>query len=384
MKRLAFLDNLKVAMTVLVIAHHLAITYGAEGSWYYYERPVEPLSRFLLTVFTAVNQSYFMGFFFFISGYFTPTSLDRKGTARFLVDRVVRLGIPLILFGLLVSPILEYVKSIRETHEVFLLGVCFRGYLAAPYFAPGPLWFAETLLLFSLGYALLRRRRASIVGAGSITPPIAALALLIGVATFLVRIWYSPGREWHHLQLAFFPQYLFLFFAGVIAQRRDLLARLPDRALRLWAPVAALSFGALLAVVGLFGGVEETRAVALGGARWQSLLWSTVEAFECVGICVSLLIVFRRRWNDQRPLIRKMTKDAFAVYVLHAPIIVLLAVAARGVALHPLLKFVAVTLVAVPVCFVIGNLFHRLSLAQRVFCRRKPPKRAKGRDTKPG
>ena len=33
-----------------------------------------------LTLLTAVNQAFFMGFFFLVSGYFTPGSYDRKGS----------------------------------------------------------------------------------------------------------------------------------------------------------------------------------------------------------------------------------------------------------------------------------------------------------------
>ena len=44
-----------------------------------------------------------MGLFFLISGYFVPRAYDRKGATAFLKDRFRRLGIPLLLFGLLVT-----------------------------------------------------------------------------------------------------------------------------------------------------------------------------------------------------------------------------------------------------------------------------------------
>src|SRR5262245_19326225 len=102
--RLEYLDSLKLFLTVLVIAHHVAISYGAAGSWFFIERESSPLFRDLGTLFTTTNQFYFMGLFFFISGYFTPGALDRKGARRFLRDRFIRLGIPLVLFVTLVSP----------------------------------------------------------------------------------------------------------------------------------------------------------------------------------------------------------------------------------------------------------------------------------------
>src|SRR5262245_9401324 len=95
--RLVFIDNLRVVLTVLVMLHHLAITYGAPGDWYYNEAPVLDMpSSLLFTLFVATNQAFFMGFFFLISGYFIPSPYNRKGARLFLQDRLLRLGIPLL------------------------------------------------------------------------------------------------------------------------------------------------------------------------------------------------------------------------------------------------------------------------------------------------
>ena len=45
-----------------------------------------------------------MGFLFFLGGLFVPSSYDRKGAARFLRDRFIRLGVPSLLFMLVVHP----------------------------------------------------------------------------------------------------------------------------------------------------------------------------------------------------------------------------------------------------------------------------------------
>jgi len=36
-KRIHYLDNIRIYLTVIVILQHLAITYGAPGGWYYRE-----------------------------------------------------------------------------------------------------------------------------------------------------------------------------------------------------------------------------------------------------------------------------------------------------------------------------------------------------------
>ena len=76
--RIAYLDNLRILVTILVVLHHVAITYGAPGDWYFYDTPVSELGIVLLTIFVALNSSFFMGLFFLLAGYFTPRSRDRR------------------------------------------------------------------------------------------------------------------------------------------------------------------------------------------------------------------------------------------------------------------------------------------------------------------
>ena len=89
------------------------VFFGAEG----YRTPpfwdarfdVGPLSFTgqTLIVFGACGsflQAFIMGLLFFISGYFTPRSLDRKGLFRFISDRFVRLGLPTLIYMLMALP----------------------------------------------------------------------------------------------------------------------------------------------------------------------------------------------------------------------------------------------------------------------------------------
>jgi len=72
--RLFFLDHLRVQLSILVVLFHLAAIYGANGAFYYVDPnvPQDKLASLVLLVFILVNQAYFMGCFFLISGYFTP------------------------------------------------------------------------------------------------------------------------------------------------------------------------------------------------------------------------------------------------------------------------------------------------------------------------
>jgi fucose 4-O-acetylase-like acetyltransferase len=107
--RLFYIDNLRILLTILVIMHHLAIGYGAPGDWIYNERgPMSDVSTILMTLFLALNQSFFMGVFFMVSSYFSPGSIDRRGSKAFLLDRLKRLGIPLIFYVFVINPLTLY------------------------------------------------------------------------------------------------------------------------------------------------------------------------------------------------------------------------------------------------------------------------------------
>jgi fucose 4-O-acetylase-like acetyltransferase len=80
-KRLHYLDHLKVVLTVLVIAHHASQAYAPlSGDWLI----SNPTKSAALMPFQTVNAAFFMGLFFLISGYFVPGAYDRKsaGIAR--------------------------------------------------------------------------------------------------------------------------------------------------------------------------------------------------------------------------------------------------------------------------------------------------------------
>ena len=59
-------DNIRVFLTVLVVLHHLMITYAGSGSWYYLEPPQDFAAIAVGSWTLSVNQAFFMGLFLFI------------------------------------------------------------------------------------------------------------------------------------------------------------------------------------------------------------------------------------------------------------------------------------------------------------------------------
>ena len=113
MKRLSYIDNLRWVMIMLVVSMHAAVTYSHLGSWYYMEdTPVSQAETGIFGTYQVFLQSFFMGFLFFIAGYFVPGAYDKKGPGKFLMDRAYRLGLPLLFFVFLLQPISIYCISL--------------------------------------------------------------------------------------------------------------------------------------------------------------------------------------------------------------------------------------------------------------------------------
>ena len=375
--RMLFVDNLRVFLTILVVVFHLAITYGAEGSWFYRERPTSELAGILLTLFIVWNQFYFMGLFFLVSGYFVPGSVERKGGWRYIKDRLVRLGIPLVIFSTLLSPVVEWAKGLNEGYFSGNLVEFFADYWRRGDIASGPLWFVEILLAFSVIYVLGRaildwlNSRQAKPGAAPVWRKLTHTQIVLFISVlvplnFIVRLYSPIGVEWNHIQLAFMPQYALMFTAGILAYRWNWLPDLPAGVRKVWSLIAILAIIALPMIM-VSAGSTENFAPFLGGKTYQSLILSGWEAVYCVSMAVLMLSVFRSRLDFQGSLGRFLSKNAYPVFIIHAPLIVGLAWLLKGISIDPLLKFALVSPMAVGLCFLVSHtLIRRIPLADKV------------------
>jgi glucan biosynthesis protein C len=85
-----------------------------------------------------------------------------------------------------------------------------------------------------------------------------------------------------------------------------------------------------------------------------------------VGMCIGVIYLFRQRLNTHGRVAAILVPLAYTAYLIHAPVITGLAVAVRGIALYPLIKWAVVSLVAVPACFGLSAIIRRLPWMDRV------------------
>jgi fucose 4-O-acetylase-like acetyltransferase len=385
--RLLYVDNMRTLLIIMVILWHMAVTYGAPGFWPYRESQPDELTVLAFTLFSVINNPYVLGFFFMIAGYFTPGAYDRKGSGSFFKARIIRLGTPLLIYVFLIDPLIAYAIRVNKwgLPGVFrVFGRFWREHIGNyGRYGPGvgPMWFVELMLIFIVAYGLGRLAIGLITGSSrnedqssSIGVPnnwaIGIFAFCLGAIIFVMRIWLPINSYFEPLglPLAYVPQYIALFFVGVIAYRGDWFQRISLAAGKLWLRIVLILILVLFPILFVLSGASEgdTDAVA-GGLTWQSAVFSIWEEFMCVGMIMVLLVWFREKFNRQGALAKTMSDSTFAVYFFHAPVLVFLALALKDLDLYPLLKWALVSPVAILLCFVIAYLFKRLPLLGKLF-----------------
>jgi len=368
--RLLFIDNIRILLICLVIMTHCSITYGGPGTWYFTDPGNAAVAPFVLVVIDSLNQAFFMGFFVLISAYFVPGSLMRKGRDIFTRDRLVRLGIPLLVWVLFINPLILLIftvgtGSLPSNWATLLNPITGAGL--------GPMWFVFFLLVATFAYLLWTtfhspdqpgdQKPCTFPGFGSIF----ALGILLGIVTAVVRCFLPIGSMWlFGFQLPFFPQYIAAFIIGIYAARNNWFDDIPARVGKLCTVTALLLIAIQPVFIYLITNSPAGIAPLMGGPHWQAVFYAFWEQMTGVMIITALLWIFSRQFNSQGPVTRAMAGDTYTVYIIHPVILILLSMALASVVIPQLAKFAIVLALAIACSFILAHLIRAVPGVKRV------------------
>ena len=335
MDRLNYLDNLKVMLTFLVIFHHAGQAYGDGGEWGYTPSNPEEVMPWIWHFFST-NAAFFMGLYFFISGYFVPGSYDRQGFGTFIRKKILRLGVPLLLMGSLLT---NATGKVEIAH----------------------MWFVESLLIFSFFYAVVRQRCNAISGDCNSKPIVMGLcivALLMGVGSYFIRQ-VSPQDHWIGLSLwifepAHYLQYVMMFVLGILAYRFGWLNKMTNKT-----GAIALSIGGLLAI----GNYVRQDGV------WNDFVgqWFGIyESLMCIFISFGLLWLFREKVNIGNKAMSWLSAQSYGAYIVHLPLMICIQNVFDGMWMGAFGKFMFIGIVTTLLSFILTWLLRLIPGVKRV------------------
>lgn len=375
--RLSWLDQLRTLVIVLVVNMHACVTYSHVGSWYVKEGPDPPLHIKVAFVFWQAHlQSFFLGILFLVAGYFAHGSLQRRGAAPYVRERLMRLGLPTLLYMLMIGPLIVFVINPNGNAYGSVAGAYF-GFLIHGRFLgeSGPMWFAAALLIFSVALAGWRSAgpAPAVLGTqGRAIPRPAAIlawALALAAATFLVRTVQPLGTSILNMQLGYFPQYIFAFGAGVGAARGGWFHQLARSRLARRAGWLGLVLGPVaLAALLVAGGILRGRGFGpyAGGWNLEALGLAAWEQLAGFGLGLGALAFCSGELNRATPLSRWLADRSFAVYLLHPAVLVLLTVALRPISADPFLKVSMLTAGGLAGSFIVADIARRIPVVRAI------------------
>lgn len=295
------LDNLRTFTVMLVPVYH--VFYMFNGAGVLGGMP-NPESIPLFDGFCTLVYPWFMVLLFCVAGIAARYSLQKRGGKTFLRERAVKLLLPSTagLFvihwitgylNIRIGGALEYIPAFLVYPISVLSGI-------------GPLWFVQTLFLFSLLLVpitkLDRRERFDRLCGKA---PLPVLLLLV------LPIWGSAQiLNLPVLTMYRFGIYFTAFFIGYFILSHDEVTERLERAW-LWTSVPAL----LTAVIYMwkFHGSNYASDPVLKHLLTNIYLWLTVLA---------ALGVFRKFFNKQSTVGKYLAANSYGFYILHYPILI--------------------------------------------------------------
>ncbi|KAJ1531180.1 hypothetical protein HK096_007819, partial [Nowakowskiella sp. JEL0078] len=330
--RLSYIDRLRVFLTCSVIIHHTI--YILSNGWWpvipspYSSNPVIGILSFIVLTF---NQSYFMGGFFFLAGYFVPASYEKKRAGQFISSRALRLLVPIPFYELIIAPMIYQIwRALRNPAD---FAQVYRDYFGQYTPINNPLWFVVLLFVFDSLFLLLRlvpkirdflgspRVFGDSVSVWKTIWIAASIWIALSVVVFAIRI-VSPVGFWVPVlgMLAYFPQYLLAYIFGAIAWKFDILTRIP-RNFKPFGFVISLLFFAIWMTFSIM--FLSNFSMLLGGLNILSFCYCVLEMGFAIFFFWSLLTWFRDSFNKApTKLESKIASAAYAAYIIH-PLVVI-------------------------------------------------------------
>jgi hypothetical protein len=335
------LGYLRGFLVVLVLAHHSVLAY--------LDLPLHQATSLLTKpqywrafmvidrqrwsgfgLFTGFNDDFFMSLMFFVSGLFVWSSLQRKGNAVFVGERIRRLGIPFVFAAVVVAPI-AYYPSYLLTTGPHSAGDYIHDWLSFGDWPTGPAWFIWLLLAFDLAGAALFAIAPNFgdklggFASNAREHPVRFFLLLVAAsaATYIPMVAIFGPMDWTSIgpfqfQTARLFHYAVYFLAGIgvgaYGIERGLLA--PDGKLaRHWGRWSAWGVFAFVAsVVFLLILISGKSPMSPNTAN---LVGGAFVALACASISFAFLALFVRFATRRRWIWDSLSDNEYGMYIVH-------------------------------------------------------------------
>ncbi|QHS63715.1 acyltransferase family protein [Chitinophaga agri] len=383
-----WIDYLRSAITVLVVAHHCSLAYTTfaafdANAYISSTHPVVDARRWIgLDIFENFNDIFFMSLMFFIGGLFLTKSIARKGVVAFIKDRFLRLLLPFMI-SVSLFMLIAHFPAYYLAHHSWNVADYVVDFFTIEQWPVGPPWFIWVLFafntIFAVTYPLLRSfysRTGKVIQSLGERP-----LLFIGLFILITWLTYVPtamivgmgtwtGWGPFDFQLSRVMLYFAYFILGTIVGsdnfQQGLFAETAalTRKWKLWIVLAFIAYS-LITINTIY---EPLRQLALNGSLSPIvayMIYFTVYVCSCVCSCLAFLTTFRAKCNNAVPLMDSLSANAYLIYLIHYIFVIWSQFALLDVPLPAIVKFSLSFSSSVGLSWGLSILLRRIKIIQR-------------------
>ena len=315
--RIYWMDNLRSIIIFLVVLYHVGGVYEAAGMWGSFWIVDDPATISWVGIVGIAFDIFIMPAMFFIAGYLTPISLERKGAGGFVKSKLKRLMLPWLLAVLTLIPLYKviFLYSRGLPQENWTTYFHFNNPNSQNW-----LWFLPLLFVFNLLYVLLAKLNVRF-DKFSIKWAV--------VGTFVISVTYSMVmgnwlgfRNWTLTPLLDFENekmlaYFMYFLVGVLAFRQNIFSELPKKKTMytianavVWLPVTVHIFARIWPF--FYPNPAEFEITPL-----YRLIWWISFHSGAIGMVYLMVESFWRYVDRSGKLWRTLSHNSYGVYIIH-------------------------------------------------------------------
>ncbi|MBA4853838.1 acyltransferase [Emticicia sp. BO119] len=390
LNRNLWVDYLRSALTVLVVAHHASLAYTTfarfdKEAYISSTHPIVDVRRWVgLDIFENFNDIFFMSLMFLVGGLFLVRSSHKKGIYLFIKDRFYRLLIPFITLGTFLM-LIAYFPAYYIARENTDLVAYIKDFFLVEQWPVGPPWFIWVLFVFNLLFILLNR---VIIKTSKNTGTIISslqnkpwwLFILWWLITWVlyVPVAYAIGAgTWTGLgpfdfQLSRVLLYFGYFMLGVLIGATDFnqqlfsLTSAITRKWWLWV-ILALTVYAILTIVErkniLADMVKANQLESFSG--W--MIYFSIYTASCTLSSIAFLTTFRKLIHTTFAWWDSLASNAYLIYLTHYPFLIWIQFLLMPYHIPAFIKFLLTFIFSLALSWGLSNLLRKIKLINQYF-----------------
>ena len=338
--RNVWVDYLRSALTVLVVAHHASLAYTTfarfdSEAYIRSTHPIVDTKRWVgLDVFENFNDVFFMSLMFLIGGLFLHKSIKKKGGFVFIKDRLYRLFMPFLILGTGLM-LIAYFPAFYIDKSSINLADYIIDFFTVEQWPVGPPWFIWLLFVFNVLLVLLNPLIKMISNLmreylNALTNKPLLLFLIWWLITWVlyVPLAYKVGAgTWTGLgpfdfQLSRILLYFGYFLTGVAIGTTDFnhkLFSLSSPVVASWGQwvILALSAYSVLTITERY---EVLANMVKSNQLDEPIAWMlyfTIYTCSCTLSCIAFIATFRRFVSSSYQWWDSLVQNAYLIYLTH-------------------------------------------------------------------